>query len=690
MHYLVSFFFFVIVIVIKFVACIENSTPPQQRKTESVKESNNSESTVASLPTGWDDFCMEKTEYTSTETMSFKCTIDRNNSGRWNYDELRDHIALKKLKYKFDIECENGANITLKWPFKAINLIEIIVQNCLLEDFYGDYENKMLATFADELQYLRLTDVVAMVSIFDLIYLAGEIVNITQDAMCGNDESLIEHTISNLTYNFGASTETFFQNLLNETTGEHNVEKDPVLNDVPKMYNEVLRVEHVCNYKHLRKYEYSINSSPGSFFIDLETERSKYPVLENLNFSFTPFGEKYPLDNLLRNWVSNYPSLQTMDISHCNLQELNFIGFLDTMKRRDDKILLVNLTNNRIKELKVSVLETIIDEHRLFLNFSQNPLNCSCTEDMKELIRFIQGREKWALEKYARYAYIREMGCFFPESLKGTLLKDLSESMLMCKNDFTFTETILLEAVITLSLFSILLLVVIIILLVFRREIRILTYTRFHILLPCQPEEVFEEKKFDAFVSYSNQDHDWVSDVFENNKLEVLKGFKFCLHHRDFMAGKTITENIIDSIESSRHTIVIVSRHFLDSNYCLYEFEEALRQSLSEKKRHLLVILMEEISQNKMPKVLQACLKTFTFIKKDDKIFMDRLIYSLSYKGRDSVRSGSKYNAAYENKACDETKNQENSLTFNKNVNQIGFPQGNVDNEKNKHYNMFP
>ncbi|XP_061164124.1 toll-like receptor 2 [Saccostrea echinata] len=690
MHYLVSFYFLVIVIIVKVVTCVENSTSFLQYKTENLKESYNLEPTIGSLPTGWDDFCMENTENSSTEMMSFKCMIDRNNSGRWNYDEIRDHIASKKVKYKFDIECVQGANISLKWPFKAINLKELKVQNCVLEEFYGDYENEMLATFADELECLRLTDVVAMVSIFDLIYLAGSIVNITQDALCGNDESLIEHTISNLTYNFGASTETFFQNLLNETTGEHDVEKDPVLNDVPKMYNDVLRVEHVCDYKRLRKYEYSINSSPGSFFIDVQTERSKYPVLENLNFSFTPFGEKYPLDNLLKNWVSFYPSLQSMDISHCNIQELNFIGIPDTIKRRDNQTLFVNLTNNVIKELKVSVLETIFDENRMFLNFSQNPLNCSCTEDMKELLSFVQGRDKWTLKRYARYSFIREMRCFFPESLNGTLLKDLTESLLMCKNDFTLTETILVEAVVSLSVFSVLLLVVIIVILVFRREIRILTYTRFHILLPCQPEEVFEEKKFDAFVSYSNKDHEWVNGVFENNTIEGLKDFKFCLHHRDFMAGKTITENIIDSIESSRHTIVIMSRHFLDSSYCLYEFEEAFRQSLSEKKRHLLVILMEEISQNKMPKVLQACLKTFTFIKKDDNIFMDRLIFSLSYKGRDSVGKESKYNAAYENKSCDETKKQESTLTLDKNVYQIGLPQGNVDNEKTEQYNIFP
>ncbi|XP_048778346.2 toll-like receptor 4 [Ostrea edulis] len=681
--------FYSVIILSELDFCSTETTSSQMTTEDSV-QSKKSKTEHRDLPEGWSDFCMEVNNKSFTDVISFKCTIDGYNSGCWSYEEMRNHIAPRSMKYRFDIECLHGANISLRWPFKARNLKELKVQNCILTEFYGDYENKMLATFQDELEYLSLSNVVAMVDIYDLVYFAGTIVNITQDTLCGNDHSLIEMTMSNLTYNFGASTETFFQNLLNETTGEHNIKEDPVMNKAQNLYTDIFEVDHVCNYKRLKKYDYSINSSPGTFYVDLKTERSSYPVLENLNFSFTPFGEKYSVDDLLNNWAKYYPTLQAMDISHCNIKKLDVVSTIKSIDKGNSHRLVVNLTHNNIKELEVAVLENIVNEEQVFFNFSRNPLNCSCTEDMKELIRFVQEKSKWSIAKYARYAYIQQMQCYFPEQLNGMLLKDLKESLLLCRDVFSLTETIVEEAVVFLSVFSFLLLVVIFILVKFRREIRILTYTRFHILLPCQSEEAFEEKKFDAFVSYSNEDHLWVTSVFENNCIDGLRNFKFCLHHRDFIAGKTITENIIDSIESSRHTIVIVSKNFLDSSYCLYEFEEALRQSISERKRHLLVIMLEDVAQDKMPKVLQTCLKTFTYISKDDKIFMDRLIYSLSYKRRGQMTNNAKFVAAYENELCKETEKQDSTSTFHKNVYESVIPQGSTEKEKTDNYNIFP
>ena len=183
---------------------------------------------------------------------------------------------------------------------------------------------------------------------------------------------------------------------------------------------------------------------------------------------------------------------------------------------------------------------------------------------------------------------------------------------------------------------AVFLIAVIIVLAKFRREIRILTYTRFNIILPCQHEEMFENKRYDAFVSYSSADQDWVSKVFEHietSENELMRHFKFCLHHRDFIPGKTIFDNVIDSVETSRHTVIVLSRNFLNSHYCMYEFHEAFQQSIIERKKHLIVILLEDIPMAELPNDLKRCLKTFTYIKKDDIIFEDRLVFALSYKG---------------------------------------------------------
>lgn len=103
------------------------------------------------------------------------------------------------------------------------------------------------------------------------------------------------------------------------------------------------------------------------------------------------------------------------------------------------------------------------------------------------------------------------------------------------------------------------------------------------------------------------------------------------------------------------------------------------------------MIILEEISKEEMPKVLQTSLKTFTYIKKDDSIFLDRLIFSLSYKGRDGKKKKASKISGHENNAFEgRVVEQDGTKNYNKNVCQVDVLSGNLDNEKTKHYKIFP
>ena len=141
---------------------------------------------------------------------------------------------------------------------------------------------------------------------------------------------------------------------------------------------------------------------------------------------------------------------------------------------------------------------------KLFIDFSHNPLNCTCKEETKQLITFVNDKSKWSQPNYQRYAFMMDLECVYPEEIEGKRLVELKTEDRNCKQELL--EKIAVKAIVFLSLLSVILIIVIIILLKFRREIRILTYTRFNIILPCQPIETYENKKFDAFVSYSNND----------------------------------------------------------------------------------------------------------------------------------------------------------------------------------------
>ncbi|ESO82347.1 hypothetical protein LOTGIDRAFT_98144, partial [Lottia gigantea] len=141
-----------------------------------------------------------------------------------------------------------------------------------------------------------------------------------------------------------------------------------------------------------------------------------------------------------------------------------------------------------------------------------------------------------------------------------------------------------------------------------------------------------EEKAYDAFVSYCSVEENWVLDVLLP-KLETPQNgepsFKLCLHQRDFIGGKNIQDNIIDSIDNSRHTILILSRSFLKSMWGLQEFRYAYQESITKKRRHLIIVFYEKIPEEEMDTVLKCCIKTFTYLDVKDTMLMDRLRFAL-------------------------------------------------------------
>lgn len=599
----------------------------------------------AYLPNGWDEFCKLKND--STDKIKFYlCDIKVQFSGKWNFLQLKDHIANKSVKYKFDIRCDYPANISVQWPLKAKNLLRIKAENCELEHYLRGYSNMNTSYIPDELEYIHFENSIIIIDIFDMLKIAGNISELDKDFNCGHEETVEYYIFKNNSYGFGNSVEKFLTTQYNNNVSSMNAD---IVNKGSEMLPKARLIRHKCIYRKLLYVDLSVNQQTSKFHTELATENSMFPELRIFNLSNTMLPN---LAEAHRKWYRYFPKLEVMDLSYNLFTELEFDPSGDAW---EVPRLTMNMSHNNVTELKVAKLEELVNMEKLFIDFSNNPLNCTCTEETRQLITFINDQSKWSQPKYQRYNFMKDMECKYPKEIQGKRLADLTTKDLNCKLELL--EKIAVEAVVFLSLLSVVLIIVIIVLLKFRREIRILTYTRFNIILPCQPIETYENKKFDAFVSYSNHDQDWVTSVFEHAAPNSpLSNFKFCLHHKDFMPGKTIFDNVIDCVEASRHTVIVLSKHFLNSHYCMYEFHEAFQQSIYERKRHLLVIMMEDIPMNDLPNDLKRCLKTFTYIRKDDSIFVDRLVYALSYKGQKAMLLDSRCrSAAYTNQTSCET-----------------------------------
>uniref|UniRef100_A0A7M4EPV5 TIR domain-containing protein n=1 Tax=Crocodylus porosus TaxID=8502 RepID=A0A7M4EPV5_CROPO len=123
---------------------------------------------------------------------------------------------------------------------------------------------------------------------------------------------------------------------------------------------------------------------------------------------------------------------------------------------------------------------------------------------------------------------------------------------------------------------------------------------------------------YDAFVSYSERDSEWVEDLMVQELEHANPPLRLCLHKRDFVPGKWIVDNIIDSIERSHKTLFVLSEHFVQSEWCKYELDFSHFRLFDENNDTAILILLEPIRGKAIPKrfcKLRKLMNTKTYLE---------------------------------------------------------------------------
>ncbi|XP_061197405.1 uncharacterized protein LOC133205578 [Saccostrea echinata] len=161
-------------------------------------------------------------------------------------------------------------------------------------------------------------------------------------------------------------------------------------------------------------------------------------------------------------------------------------------------------------------------------------------------------------------------------------------------------------------------------------------------------------KEYDAFISYksSKEDEDFVLHQLYP-KLEEEMGFKLCLHFRDFTPGDIIANNIIQAIENSRRTIMVLSPNYVESEWCRMEYQKAQHEMLKRKHRIIPIMFRDITKCEKFDKALGDILRTVTYIQwpedgDSNKIerFWNQLRLSLPKKRGPASSSSSSYTSS--------------------------------------------
>ncbi|XP_074760141.1 toll-like receptor 2 type-1 [Athene noctua] len=123
---------------------------------------------------------------------------------------------------------------------------------------------------------------------------------------------------------------------------------------------------------------------------------------------------------------------------------------------------------------------------------------------------------------------------------------------------------------------------------------------------------------YDAFVSYSERDSEWVENIMVRELEQACPPFRLCLHKRDFVPGKWIVDNIIDSIEKSHKTLFVLSEHFVQSEWCKYELDFSHFRLFDENNDAAILVLLEPIQSKAIPKrfcKLRRIMNTKTYLE---------------------------------------------------------------------------
>lgn len=309
---------------------------------------------------------------------------------------------------------------------------------------------------------------------------------------------------------------------------------------------------------------------------------------------------------------------------------------------------VLKLDHNRITVYSVWHLPLSLSE----LTLSSNPWTCDCefTEKFREwtlrgdcvidatTVRCVYTSNNTELDYYSgeMYANNSELG-FYITTENGTMCTGAASIDNSINGNYTSTKTILRQQAIqdylpllitTLGAFVIVIAITLL-LFVFRQEMRVWFHSRFGIRLFYRATDLDRddrEKLFDAFVSYSSKDEAFVAEELA----PVLEEqYKLCLHYRDFPVGAFIADTIVQAVESSRRTIMVLSENFIKSEWCRFEFKSAHHQVLRDRRKRLIVVLLGEVPQKELDPDIRLYLKTNTYLQWGDKLFWEKLRFAL-------------------------------------------------------------
>ena len=305
---------------------------------------------------------------------------------------------------------------------------------------------------------------------------------------------------------------------------------------------------------------------------------------------------------------------------------------------------VLHLDHNAIMEFSVWTLA--VNTRLMEVTLSQNLWSCEC--------KFLRQYTSWLSETRDIVADSRQILCFYNSTSSMSVLSpDINVSSCASvsarnvpyppatswsssgssssNSSHDLLPDYLPVMVITGCVF-LLLVMSMIILGVYRKEVSIWLYSRYGVRLQGRHSASREEEKlFDCFISYSKMDESFVTQILAPELEYGNPPFRLCLHYRDLpVASGYLSDAIVEAVQASRRSILVISENFLKNEWCRYEFKSAHLEVLrTNQRQNLILVFIGKINAADFDPDIRFWLKRSTFLQWGEKMFWQKLRYAM-------------------------------------------------------------
>nr|KAG5696225.1 hypothetical protein BaRGS_019927 [Batillaria attramentaria] len=367
------------------------------------------------------------------------------------------------------------------------------------------------------------------------------------------------------------------------------------------------------------------NSFPSLEVLDISGNQLR--AVFKRNDSYTILGGLRSLKELdmSRNDLGHIPDATFINLT--NLERLslatNGMGRFTLVLSHMKSLTHLNLSENQLHTLPKSVrdhLDAVAETRNVTVSMTYNPIGCTCQNI--DFLTWIRDSKVFFGTHQFYYCQLADGSLMFMRNIDGTI-DQLERS---CGS----YVGVFVGAVASSLLFVGLLVVALAYR--FRWKLRYLYYTT---RLSFQRDKRHHDDgfEFDAFVSFAGEDMEFVDGEMKE-ELEEGRGLKLCIHERDFVPGQYIASNIVDSVQRSRRTLVVLTRALLASDWCHYELQMALMEAAETGRDVLLFLLYEHVPSHELPREVLFNIQASSYIEfphteSDRGLFWDRLADAL-------------------------------------------------------------